>query len=233
MTRTPALAALLLLLATACTPPPKRPSPTPVAGPDLAWYEHAREGTVYAVKSDESRLEIRVGRTGPLMRMGHNHVITSTALTGLVFVANDRSQSRADVSVTVDSFVVDDPSARTAAGAGFESVPTAADIAGTRANMTGPALLDVAHFPKIDARIKPLDVSAGRASVNASIVVLGVAHEVQLPAEWKADGQRLRVSCVFETSHGALGLEPFSALGGALRVANEIDIRVDIVAIAR
>jgi hypothetical protein len=230
----------VLIAAMACTPAPKRPSESLPAealsaarDAAYAWYDGAHDGTVYVVKSDESRLEIRTGRTGPLMRLGHNHVITSNRLEGLVFVANDRSQSRADMSVAVESFVVDEPAARAAAGAGFESVPTAADIAGTRANMMGPALLDAARFPRIDARIKPLDVAGGRASVNASFTVLGVAHEVQVPAEWRVEGRRLRVSCIFDVTHGGLGLEPFSAVGGALRVADEIGVRVEVVAVAR
>ena len=116
MTRT--LLLVVLVAVTACTPAPKRPSESlPAATPSAealsaardtayAWYDDARDGTVYVVKSDESRLEIRTGRTGPLMRLGHNHVITSNRLEGFVFVADDRSQSRADMSVAVESFVM-------------------------------------------------------------------------------------------------------------------------------
>jgi polyisoprenoid-binding protein YceI len=217
-----------------CAPAIEKRAPVAAGAPiDFAWYETAHDGTVYRVDSARSRVELRTGRTGPLMHLGHNHVITSNALAGLVFVGNDRSQSRADLTLDVESFVVDDPAARTAAGAGFESVPTAEDIAGTRANMLGPATLDATQYPNITARLKPLDVTAGQANVTASFAILGAAHELQLPATWKVVGDRLEVTSAFEVAQTALGITPFSALGGALRVADEVDIRVELVATRR
>jgi hypothetical protein len=57
-------------------------------------------------------------------------------------------------------------------------------------------------------------------------------HVATIPvdAHWQRTGSELTIESAFKVDHATLDLEPFSALGGAMRVADQIDIAVSITA---
>ena len=115
---------------------PEPPAPPEGAPPGFPSDTY-QATTTYGVES--SLLTIHVYRDGRLKRLGHNHVISSTQLSGLV------DRDGADLFLAVATLAVDDPALREAAGARFDTTPKPADIEATRRNLLGPKLLDAAN----------------------------------------------------------------------------------------
>jgi polyisoprenoid-binding protein YceI len=228
---------LVLIMVAACqlrTAPTAPPAPAAALPTDfpIQFYANEPADAVYRVVPARSSLIVKVYRAGPLAALGHNHVVTNASTDGYVYLADDLANARADLFVPVDSFVVDDPTARAAAGLDFATQPTASEIAGTREHMLGSALLDGAAFPYIRVHVAPLSVGERSTRVNASIEVRGKTATLPVDVDWRRTGGELSIVAQFSVDHATLGLAPYSALGGALRVADSIDVSIALVAVS-
>jgi hypothetical protein len=223
---------LLVSVVGACAP--HKPTPTAPVGIEPpgfppAVYTKARPGTVYRIDPARSRLELKVYRAGPLASLGHNHVIDGT-LDGWLYLPDDRRAAQADLYVRVADLVVDAPASRRAAGEKFATTPSAQDIAGTRANMLGDQLLQAGQFPFLIAHVVPRQVDADSAELTLALTVRDHTAHIPVIAAWHRHGDEITADATFSVTHSMLGLEPFSTLGGALRVDQTIDAQVAVVA---
>jgi len=78
--------------------------------------------------------------------------------------------------------------------------------------------------------VRGLDTSAGSASADLELVVRDSVSALQVPLQIEQEPCVLRVSSAFPLQQTALGLTPFSVLGGALRVEDGIDAQLYLVA---
>ncbi len=211
-------------------PPPGAPSGAAVSAPAEIEADFAAEmaarfapqpgSRVFRVRPAQSLVQIRVFREGSLARLGHNHLIAVRQLRGWWRQAADGTGT-AQLWFDVDRLTVDEPVLRQAAGPGFGRQPDAAAVAATRANMLGDQVLAAETHPRvrIAASYRPSDLSAG-----LEIELRGVRREFRLPVELVADGPLRVVRGELPLRLSDFGLEPFSALGGALRVADQLQI---------
>jgi hypothetical protein len=223
----------LMLLAVVASCVPRAPAPELPVGKfptdfPSSFYSTVPRESVFRIVQARSTLTIKVFRSGALAKLGHNHVIVSHEVDGFIYLADDFEKARADLFVPVAEFVVDDQPARAAAGPDFASQPTPSDIEGTRSNMLGSNLLDAGEWPFIEVQVTPLNMGSDSTRVQLSIKTRGHIATVPVEAHWKRNGSELSIQATFVTDHAALGLTPFSTLGGALRVADQIDISVSI-----
>ncbi len=218
----PLLAAALLL--SGC-----RPAPGPMAGPvarsptslPVAEYDRlaAEGGTVYRLDPGASRIDVVVRREGPLARFGHDHVIVVEAPEGLA--AATPGSARADVVFCLDTLAVDPAAAR--ARHGLTSEPDAEDIAGTRRNMLETTLAaDTWPVARIAARLAPSLEEAREVALEVDLH--GQRLRQTVPVHVERDGEGLTVRSRFDLSQRAFGIEPYSALGGGLRVADALTV---------
>ena len=214
----------VLLLCSACAAPPRPAGEADAAGAAPAGRPVA---TLRVVASD---VTVRVYRDGPLAQLGHNHVITSTAVAGQVVLRDPLAASSFSLSLPLDSLVVDDPLRRTAAGPDFPDNLTEADREGTRRNLLGPALLDTARFPVLHLDGVGLEETAGGYVATARIDAAGVSREIRVPVAVEWDGGELVARGSFVVTHAEIGLVPFSAALGALSVREEIEVDYRLVA---
>ena len=234
------LTVLIALTSIALVACQHRTAPAPTAAPSelppnfpAQFYANEPAATVYRVVAARSSLLVKVYRAGPLAALGHNHVVTSTAIDGFIYLPNDLAHARADLFVPVESFVVDDAAARATAGPDFATQPTTADIAGTREHMLGPSLLDAAGHPFIRVHVAPLQAGEPTTRVTLTLDVCGKTAMLPVDAEWHRNGRELTIGAKFSVDHATLGLEPYTALGGAMRVGDPIDIALTLVAAPR
>lgn len=225
----------MIVSAVACAPRAPTPElPTGKFPNDFpsSSYSTVPQADLFRVSPARSKLTIKIFRAGALATLGHNHVIVSHELDGFVYLAEDMNKARADLFVPVASFAVDEVAERTAAGSDFTTQPTASDIDGTRANMLGPKLLDAQQWAFVSVQVAPMHVGADSTQVQLSITVRDQTATIPVDARWKRNSNELIIESAFKVDHVTLGLTPFSALGGALRVADQIDVAVSIVAVS-
>jgi hypothetical protein len=226
-----ALLALAGCLSTPTEPPRSRDQPpAQVSGSIPAPPPGAR---TYVVDAERTRLTFLVRRGGTLSRLGHNHVVRSASETGRAWADDEGTQGALELHLPVADFVVDDPGARAEAGPDFAaSVPDDAR-AGTFDNMTGERLLDVAHFPEVVVRYAGPLPSGAVALVRLVVVVKGEPHALDVPLVVHAGADEVTASGETRITHGEIGLQPFSIMGGAIAVADEIGVRFELVATPR
>lgn len=202
--------------------------------PILLFCGHALavgDTTTYRVVAGESELRVLVFRAGALGRFGHNHIITSHGLTGTVLVGESPADSSIDLTLPVDSLEVDDPEARAEAGSVFEGAVDEEDIQGTRKNMMSDKVLHADEYNEIRVVSSAISGEFPDMTIHAQITVKGEEHEVELPVNASMYNDRIVATGRTDISHSELGLSPFSAALGTLRVADEMTFRYRIVAV--
>jgi polyisoprenoid-binding protein YceI len=199
--------------------PPQAPAP---AG---AIPIGARE---YHVVGEESLFQILVYRGGAMARLGHNHVIASHHLSGLVFVTDDATQTRFDIGIPVNELTIDEPAMRERAGPDFPpGVPQSARD-GTRKNLLSEALLDGEKYPEIRLRATDVIAAGEGFDVGVEITIKDQVHNVRVPVTLERKAGALVARGEFPLKQSDLGLKPFSVAMGTLIVLDEMRIHFEV-----
>ena len=186
-------------------------------------------GTLYRIDPRTSDVRLLVFRDGVLSTFGHNHVVSLKQFTGTIRLQPKLAQSTFELDIPVDRLAIDDAEVRRQEGENFASQPSESDIAGTRTNMLSTALLSAVHFPSIKVRgtSGPVDHN-NSATLELSVQIVGQDIMLSIPATLKLDGDQLEASGALALSHQQLGLKPFTALLGSLRVAERMQFKYRI-----
>jgi polyisoprenoid-binding protein YceI len=221
--------AVLVLSLCACGAPPLRPSaPRPPIQPGLALQSLPPPGA-YKIDSRSSELRVLVYRAGPLANLGHNHVMVSHAVMGLVQIGGSIPASSFSLQVPVESFAVDEPQARREEGGDFPGdIPEEAK-SGTRRNMLSAAVLNAAEFPVITVTSVTLTGTPDALSADLTISVAGHEANISLPCSLQGDAHTLIAAGSTELRQTAIGLTPYSLLHGALQVQDAMQLKFSIV----
>jgi hypothetical protein len=218
--------------AVSCTTAPARlpAGPAVPTAPVTAGHEIPAGARIFAVDPERTRLLFLVHRAGALGRLGHNHVVSSADETGQAWLSKDGNTSGLELHLPVARFVVDDPGARAESGADFAAAVPDDARAGTFDNMTGEHVLDAARYPEVIVRYNGSTPGRETAPVRVAITIKGQEHAVDVPMVVVAGDKEITASGETKLSQTELGLEPFSIMGGAIAVADEIIVRFELVA---
>ena len=236
------LLATMLLVMAGCAGLPTEPMAPP--GPASTVTTPAVQADTLQVHEGDSRIELRLDRAGPLARLGHRHVIITNAVHGTAnFDPADPTNAHFHAAFRVDTLQIDPPAERAAAGEDFNTVLDAAAIAGTREHMLSPVLLDAERFPEIRLRLQQLNAVEPTAGLFRAVVVFTVKDtefalplDVTLQALTAGEGDEgssrrgYVASGTWTVTHAQLGLTPYSAAGGLIKVADPIEVRFRLVA---
>ncbi len=204
--------------------PTPHPTAPPPAGPPAA------RGTPYRIDSSHSELRILVYRAGVMASLGHDHVIVNRALEGWVTFSGDVAGAAFYLTVPTSGFVVDDDAARREEGADFSEKVDADAKAGTLHNMLAPAVLDAQEHPSITVRSVSVETAAGGAQATVRVSVAGHESTLVVPFTVDTSPGRLHAQVDFKLQQTRLGLTPFSLFLGALRVEDQLRVKLDLVA---
>ena len=190
-----------------------------------------RAGTrTLQVDPERTVVTVFVRRAGPLARLGHDHVITSADEAGSVRLGNTPADSSFELTLPVDRLQVDLPAARAAAGLEF-AAPVPDDArAGTRHNMLRAEVLDGQHFPAITLRSSAASGAWPQPIVRVAVTLKGVEREQEIPVVVERDADGLTARGEMRLNQTDFGITPFSVAGGAIRVADTLEIRFEIAA---
>ncbi len=226
----------IAVLLTACSTPEL---PDLAAAPDIPPVfpseKYANPGlnqAVYRLDPASSVIELRVFKSGKLARFGHNHIIVAPVHGAFL---TDDSRILGDLFIRAKEFQVDPDALRIKAGEAFASEPSEDDKTGTLANMLSEQLLHAEQFPFITASIDLAGVEdeKGRQAATVFFTVKNRQVKTRVPVSLQQDAQRMVGDGMFELSHAEIGLIPFSALNGGLKVADTIEIRFHLEAVLR
>ena len=239
--RLPAIAVLgaaaVSLLAGCATrqpePGPGPPSATPVATESTGRTTIPAGAKVFDIDPRRSIVTIRVYRSGPMAKLGHNHVITSAEESGFAWRGPTPADSGFELRVPVSTLVVDDAAARAAAGPDFEGAVPESARDGTKKNLLRAEVLDAAQFPDVTVRAGELGGTWQDPVAQADVTLKGVTRRVEVPLDLADAGGTLTARGTFRIRQTEFGMVPFSVAGGAIQVADEIVLGFEIVATAR
>jgi hypothetical protein len=221
---------LLVALVSACqAPPADRPVPeTPSepaapAWPGFDYGSPAVKHPAYRLDTAGSRLDVVVRREGPLARFGHDHVVSVQGLEGFVLLDESGAASRADLRFRLEDLAIDTAEGR--ARYQLDTVPDANAIEGTRANLM-ERVLDAGQWPLVTVRLDDFSFLEEHHSAMVTVTINGAHSSSRQPFRLQSSDETVRVESSLVLRQTDLGLEPFSALGGGLRVADALEIHV-------
>ena len=186
--------------------------------------------TTRYVISEESEIRILVYRAGLLGGLGHNHIVSTNSISGEIDFGEAPDMSSFEFRFAVTSLVVDDPALRDAEGDDFPGRISEKDVRGTRKNMLGRKLLDAERFSDIAVSSVSVEGDYPHLELVADVTVRGNTNRLQFPATIDFDDERMIVTGEKRVTHKELGLKPFKAGLGTLRVAKEMLMRYRFVA---
>jgi polyisoprenoid-binding protein YceI len=211
--------------ATASAPAAAKPAaapsvsrPAPAAKPPAAGA--AAPAPPLHIDAAQSLIAVTVRRGGLLARLGHDHLVAARAISGTVAPA----QHRADFQFRLDQLTVDEAPLRTAAG--LEKQPSADAIEGTRTNML-TKVLDAGRYPLVTVHAER---GAAGQPLQATITLHGVSRTLAIPVEIRETAAGMTVSGAVNLKQSDFGIVPFSLMGGALAVQDQLELKFTLVA---
>jgi len=213
--------AIVAALSSDCTAQVAQPPGAPAqAAEGIAepFYRQALEARqpVYRIDPARSLVVIEVRRGGPLAGLAHDHVVASHDVHG--YVAPDAG--RADLEVQFDRMIVDEPALR--AEAGFTTQVSESDIAGIRKHML-ENVLEANRFPSALVR-----VTRDGAQASVSIALHGTTKAIEVPVAIENTAGEIVASGRLAFKQTEFGIVPYSFLGGAIQVQDELQLRFSI-----
>jgi polyisoprenoid-binding protein YceI len=229
-----ALAPLIILIAGCTHVPAPAAAPPVAAGPENPPAVRPAGAVDYRVDPAHSTMRMLVYRGGALASLGHNHIILDNKLSGWIRAAKSAGDSSFYLQLSPADFLVDQPAARAQEGADFAEAVDDAARTGTRHNMLGAALLDADRFPLIQIEsvsVQGSEPEGGSALTAAlKITIAGHTHPVSASFTLGREAKSLQVTADFWLRQSTLALTPFSALLGGLQVADDLHLKLDVVA---
>lgn len=222
-----AAAAGVLILTSCAAPQPKArvAAGSAPAGQTLPDLPAAGE---YKIDAENSELRLLVYRAGPLARLGHNHVMVNRSITGHVRIGDAISSSSIELSMPADKFIVDETQSRSEEGDDFPGAIPEDAKEGTRRNMLSPAVLNAAQFPEITVSSIRISGSPESAAAELQIGIAGHRSVISAPLSLQGDARHVVARGSLELRQTALGITPYSLLGGALQVQDVMQLKFKI-----
>ena len=180
-------------------------------------------GTTYAVDTGKSSVRIHVGKSGAFSFAGHRHEVEAPVSGTVTADAASLSSSIVDLTFAAARLRV------LADGEPAGDAPKVEEV------MQGSKVLDVARFPDVRFRSKTVSgqaVSGGRYDLRivGELSLHGVTREMTVPVTVTIDGRTLTASGRATVRQDQFGITPVSAGGGTVKVANDVEIDLRIVA---
>lgn len=199
---------------------------------------------LYTIDPSRSDLRWHVYSGGPFARFGHDYVVVAGRLSGRVLVHPRFGESRFELEIPVTGLRIElatagagaaaDSGSSTAAGLDADGLPlddAAENVALARERMLGEQVLDAERYPTLRANGIGPSVEAGEQSLDVTLEIRDGIVALTVPTEIAVDPSELTASGAFRVTHEEMGMEPFSALMGALQVDEPLDVTYRIVAV--
>ena len=174
----------------------------------------------FDVGPDNGTLLVRTGRAGAASRMGHDLVLEATRWSAAIVVAATPYGSAVTASVDASSLVVRDAS-------GGALALTDGQRGEIVRNIKEKVLKSSAH-PTVTFRSITVSGDARGTSVSGELTLAGVTRPVTLAVVADEQADAVVLTATTSIVQSEFGIKPFSAMLGALKVKDTVDITVDV-----
>ncbi|HEY3765677.1 MAG TPA: YceI family protein [Gaiellales bacterium] len=164
----------------------------------------------YRFGPDNGTLQVNTGRTGAVARAGHDLLIRVTGWDATLTVADDPAASRVEARA-------DGGALRVLEGTGGMQALDDDD----RRNIAQTIDEEVLNRQEVTFRSTQVEAAGEGLRVQGDMTLLGRTHPITLAVEPAADGTLTAVTTIRQTD---FGIKPYSALFGALKVADEVRV---------
>jgi hypothetical protein len=215
--------------------PPSVPAPEHPAGQAPAGEVVARDfpgAETYHVMGKESLVRILVYRAGTLKSAGHNHLVASREVHGLVYLHEDLAKSGFDLVMPVNLLEIDSEELRSQEGPEFASRVSDSAKEGTRKNMLGPAVLDGERFPAVSLSSVSLEGTPAALIAHTKVRLKDQERELAIPVVLEKGPGHVIATGEFDVRQGEFGMKPFSVMLGAVQIADVLKVKFRVVAVA-
>ncbi|MFP4348961.1 MAG: YceI family protein [Desulfococcaceae bacterium] len=229
-----------LLWLTGCQTPAGPVAETPENGAATAEFNSrvyedlsGEAGKVFRVDSDASTVHIFLWRGGPMAAKGHNHVLAVKQMRGAVYLPEDMlsNEARFDIVFPVKQIAVDPMPLREQIGGAFTGTGmTEKGARGTRQNMLGEKALNADRFPRIGLSSNRFYGEPPKLVLDTAVTIHGIQRRRLIPITLNVEKDRLTARGAFAVLQTDFGIEPFSAMAGALYLLDPLMVEFEIVA---
>ena len=151
-------------------------------------------------------------------------------MTGTAWVPEDPGRASFEIHVPVGELTIDEPQLRASEGPDFSAQVPDSAREGTKKNMLSEAMLDGERFPEVVLRSQSLERGSEGILAKVSVEIRGQTNTITVPVRYEISGNEVRAQGQLALKQTQLGLTPFSLLGGALRVEDEMTVKFSLVA---
>ncbi len=167
----------------------------------------------YRLGPDNATLSVKTGRSGAAAKAGHDLVLELTSWSAALELAEDPAQSSVSLSA-------DGRSLRVRAGTGGMKALDEDDKDSIRKTIDD----DVLHGKGIEFRSTQVAADGDRISVRGDLTLVGNSRPIAFELLTADDGSLSGRAVV---SQSVWGIKPYSALFGALKVADDVEVTLD------
>lgn len=172
------------------------------------------------VLDSSSVLAVHVGKAGLLSGLGHEHRVRARAFSGqVIYFPNHPARSRVAVTVVADSLEV-------VAEGDSADIPKIAETMRTRT-------LRVDSFPLITFVSREVIPIPGGVRVTGDLSMTGHTRPVSVDLKLQLAQDTLRASGSFSVKQTAFGIKPYRTALGMVKVKDEVQFDLAVVAIAQ
>lgn len=166
---------------------------------------------IHKLGPPDGNLTVRTGRTGAAAKAGHDLLMEVTAWEATLEVGEDPSVA----------LVADATSLRVREGTGGMQGLGGDDVANIHQTIDD----DVLKRKTVVFRSTEVQTDGSRLTVRGELTVVGTARPLELSLSAGDDGRLTGSAVVNQTDWG---LKPYSALFGTLKVADEVEVAIDV-----
>ncbi len=183
----------------------------------------------YTIDVHTSSVMVLLYRQGLFALLAHDHVIVAEGFAGRVTAdPADLAHTALQLTFPVPSLQVDPLAVRQELGlAGKLSLDDRKEI---QANMLAPAQLDGVQYPRIVATLESVSGQLPDVMLTVRVRIKKTEKVLSIPAHVELAGDEVRATGEFTLLQSDFGVEPYSAVLGAIAVQDPARVRFRIVA---
>jgi polyisoprenoid-binding protein YceI len=166
--------------------------------------------------TDNGRITLRTFRDGLVAQAGHDLTIDAVRWSGELVVADDLSPASLEVKVDLGALVVRD---------GTGGIKPLSDRDKREIAVTARKTLSADRYPEARFTASGFESSGGGGTITGTLVLAGQSRPQRLQVSQTAPGVYHASTTIRQTD---FGIKPYSAFLGTLKVADAVEMEVDL-----